>query len=97
MENVTNNVFVIAAQFASQLHYDDVAKEFLDSYKKSKLYQKHVVMEILASMVYVTMEDNRNALRHMGNAKRLSKDDSNPKYRVETEKFYKFLAESCGL
>ena len=96
-ENVDNNLFVIVAQFASQLYYDDVAKVFLDGYKKSKMYEKHVVMEILASMLYVTMDDNRKALRHMRKAKLLNNDPISAYYRQETEEFYKFLAEGRGL
>ena len=93
MENVTNNVFVFVAQFASQLYYDDVTKEFLDSYKKSKHYQKYIVMEILASMVYVTMGDKVNALDHMEQAKSLSNKPRNAVYRQETQQFHDFLTE----
>ena len=94
MNNATDNVIVLAAQFASQLHCDDVTNEFLESYRKSRrFYQNHVVTEILASMVYVTMDDNRNALRHMRNAKRLSNDDNNANYRLEVERLYRFLIQ----
>ena len=94
VQNVANNVIVIAARFASQLHYDDVTKQFLDIYKKSKQYQKYIVMEIIASMVYVTMDDNENALLHMEQAKSLSNKPINAMYRQETQEFHEFLAEA---
>ena len=93
MKNVANNIIVIAARFASELHYNGVAKEFLDSYKKSKHYQKYIVMEILASMVYVTMGDKVNALDHMEQAKSLSNKPRNAVYRQETQQFHDFLTE----
>ena len=51
-------------------------------------------MEILASMVYVTMGDKPNALSHMRNAKRLSNDPRNARYRVETENWCKKIEEN---
>ena len=51
-------------------------------------------MEIIASMVYVTMDDNENALLHMEQAKSLSNKPINAMYRQETQEFHEFLAEA---
>ena len=88
VKSVTNNVTVLAARFASQLHFNNVGEEFLNSYRRaSALYRRDVVMEILASMVLVAMGDFGTSLRHMENAKRLSHSDDPRKsfYRTESQ------------
>ena len=96
VKSVTNNVTVLAARFASQLHFNDVAGEFLQSYRRaSRIYQRNVVMEMLASMVSVAMGDFGTSKRHMERAKGLS-NTADPRrrfYRAEVQELNEIWAE----
>ena len=97
LRNVTNNVTVLAARFASQLHLYKIEEEFLASYRASKHFQARPlhVMEMLASMVRVTMGDRDSSVRHMRNSRRLS--DASRRlacYKQETQQFCDFLTNS---
>ena len=96
VKNVINNVTVLAARFASQLHFNNVAGEFLLSYRRaSRIYQRNVVMEMLASMVRVATGDFGTSKRHMERAKGLS-NTADPRrrfYRAEVQELNESLAE----
>ena len=96
MKDVTNNVFVFAARFASQLHFDGVAREFVESYRMFREHKKYVVMEALASMVHVTMGNNGIAYRYTVGALRLSEEHRNALYAAEIKKIYDFLVRRRG-
>ena len=86
MKNVTNNVTVLAARFASHLHSHKLEEVFLASYRASRDYQQVVVMETVAAMVNLTKGNPVTSLRHMRRASRLSRGEDNGFYREETEK-----------
>ena len=96
VKSVTNNVTVLAARFASQLHFNNVAGEFLLSYRRaSRIYQRNVVMEMLASMVRAAMGDFGISKSHMERAKGLS-NTADPRrrfYRAEVQELNDIWAE----
>ena len=87
-ENVTNNVTVLSARFASHLHSHKLEEVFLESYRNSRDYQKLVVMETVAAMVNLTMGNSMSSLRNMRRAASLSRGSNgrNTFYREETER-----------
>ena len=94
LRNVTSNISVLAARFASQLQFHNIAEDFLASYTASKYFQTRplVVMEMLASMVHVTMGDLESGVRHMQSSRRLSEATRRLAcYRPDTQQFCDFL------
>ena len=100
-EVATNNVCVILAHLASQLHHHDFTESFMRSYMLSLTYREYVIMEMLASMVYVTTGDVIKAISSMERSKQLSSDEFAMRnylryrhYRRMTEDFCKFIFET---
>ena len=97
VKNVTNNLTVLAARFASQLRFQKLGEEFLRSYEESGMHRKYVVMEMLASMVHLARGETVLSSGCMSRAHFLSECETesvlHDAYKLETMELGDFVNE----
>ena len=99
-EAAINNVGIILAHLASELHDNEVTDSFLRSYRLSTTYRENTIMEMLASMVYLTKSDFINAISSMKRARRRCNRELSMRYypyQRLTEQFCVFLGNERNL